>query len=66
MRLCNNLGVQVGGTNWYRGVAKVKPHLGDAIHPITSNSIETALQLTRYSFLLWLGGAASLLLLKIR
>ena len=57
------LGVQMGGTNWYRGVAKVKPLLGDAIHPITSNSIETALQLTRYSFLLWLGGSASLLLL---
>ncbi|MGB3640579.1 MAG: adenosylcobinamide-phosphate synthase CbiB [Rivularia sp. (in: cyanobacteria)] len=57
------LGVQMGGTNWYRGVAKVKPLLGDAIHPITSNSIETALQLTRYSFLLWLGGATSLLLL---
>lgn len=57
------LGVQMGGTNWYRGVAKIKPLLGDAIHPITSNSIETALQLTRYSFLLWLGGTASLLLL---
>lgn len=60
------LGVQMGGTNWYRGVAKVKPFLGDAIHPITSNSIKTALQLTRYSFLLWLGGAASLLLLTIK
>ncbi len=57
------LGVQMGGTNWYRGVPKVKPLLGDAIHPITSNSIQTALQLTRYSFLLWLGGTASLLLL---
>ncbi|MEM6753030.1 MAG: adenosylcobinamide-phosphate synthase CbiB, partial [Cyanobacteria bacterium P01_C01_bin.38] len=30
------LGVQMGGTNWYRGVAKIKPLLGDAIHPITS------------------------------
>ncbi len=59
------LGVQMGGTNWYRGVAKVKPLLGDAIYPITSNSIETALQLTRYSFLLWLGGATSLLLFTI-
>ncbi len=57
------LGVQMGGTNWYRGVAKVKPLLGDGIYPITSNSIETALQLTRYSFLLWLGGSVSLLLL---
>ncbi|MBV6625531.1 MAG: cobalamin biosynthesis protein [Rivularia sp. (in: Bacteria)] len=57
------LGVQMGGTNWYRGIAKIKPLLGDAIYPITSVSIETALQLTRYSFLLWMGGAASLLLL---
>ncbi|MEO1431799.1 MAG: adenosylcobinamide-phosphate synthase CbiB [Cyanobacteria bacterium J06633_8] len=57
------LGVQMGGTNWYRGIAKTKPLLGDAIYPITSDSIETALQLTRYSFLLWMGGAASLLLL---
>jgi adenosylcobinamide-phosphate synthase len=60
------LGVQMGGTNWYRGVAKVKPLLGDAIHPITSNSIQTSLKLTRYSFLLWLGGTASLLLLTIK
>jgi len=57
------LGVQMGGTNWYRGVAKVKPLLGDAINSITINSVETSLQLTRYSFLLWLGGAASLLFL---
>jgi adenosylcobinamide-phosphate synthase len=49
------LGVQMGGVNWYRGVAKHKPYLGDAIYPITPNSIYKALQLTRYSFLLWLG-----------
>ena len=60
------LGVQVGGTNWYRGVAKVKPLLGNPINSITANSIQTALQLTRYSFLLWLGGVASLLLLAIK
>jgi adenosylcobinamide-phosphate synthase len=57
------LGVQMGGTNWYRKVAKHKPLLGDAIHPITITNIHKTLQLTRYSFLLWLGGAASLLLL---
>lgn len=57
------LDVQMGGTNWYRGVAKVKPLLGDAINSITANSVETSLKLTRYSFLLWLGGAASLLFL---
>ncbi len=49
------LGVQMGGINWYRGVAKEKPLLGDAIYPITSDSIDKALQLTRYVFLLWLG-----------
>ncbi|MFM7406614.1 MAG: adenosylcobinamide-phosphate synthase CbiB [Cuspidothrix sp.] len=48
------LGVQMGGINWYRGVAKEKPLLGDAIYPITSDSIDKALQLTRYIFLLWL------------
>ncbi|WP_353929001.1 adenosylcobinamide-phosphate synthase CbiB [Okeanomitos corallinicola TIOX110] len=48
------LGVQVGGINFYGGVAKHKPLLGDAINPITSDSIDKALQLTRYSFLLWL------------
>ncbi|OKH15850.1 cobalamin biosynthesis protein [Fischerella major NIES-592] len=49
------LGVQLGGTNWYRGVAKHKPLLGDATHPITPASIEQALQITRCCFLLWLG-----------
>ncbi len=55
------LGVQMGGTNWYRGVAKDKPLLGDAINPITSTSIQTALQLTGYCFLLWLGMAMAIL-----
>jgi adenosylcobinamide-phosphate synthase len=49
------LGVQMGGINWYRGVAKEKPLLGDAIYPINSDSIDKALQLTRYVFLFWLG-----------
>lgn len=49
------LGVQVGGANYYGGVAKYKPLLGDPIHPITPDVIDQALQLTRYSFLLWLG-----------
>jgi len=51
------LGVQMGGTNWYRGVAKHKPLLGDPIHPITAARIHGALQLTRYCFLIWLGVA---------
>ncbi|MHC5613214.1 MAG: adenosylcobinamide-phosphate synthase CbiB [Nostoc sp.] len=57
------LGVQMGGTNWYRGVAKYKPLLGDAIYPITATSIQNALQLTRYCFLLWLGIAIALFLI---
>lgn len=48
------LGVQLGGTNWYRGVAKHKPLLGEPIYPITAEKIYQALQLTRYCFLLWL------------
>ncbi|XGV99979.1 MAG: adenosylcobinamide-phosphate synthase CbiB [Leptolyngbya sp. BL-A-14] len=48
------LDVQVGGINWYRGVAKPKPFLGDAIQPLTANVIDRALQLTRWSILLWL------------
>jgi adenosylcobinamide-phosphate synthase len=49
------LGVQMGGVNWYGGVAKHKPLLGDPIYPITPDSIDKALKLTRYAFLLWLG-----------
>jgi adenosylcobinamide-phosphate synthase len=55
------LGVQMGGTNWYGGVAKHKPLLGDPIYPITPTSVYKALQLTRYSFLLWLGLAILLI-----
>ncbi|MBW4611731.1 MAG: adenosylcobinamide-phosphate synthase CbiB [Desmonostoc vinosum HA7617-LM4] len=55
------LGVQMGGTNWYRGLAKQKPLLGDATYPITPASIDHALQLTRYCFLLWLGVAIAIL-----
>ncbi|MDF0556274.1 adenosylcobinamide-phosphate synthase CbiB [Kamptonema sp. UHCC 0994] len=49
------LGVQVGGTNSYRGMLKDKPFLGEPIHPITPEKINQALQLTRYCFLIWLG-----------
>lgn len=57
------LGVQMGGTNWYQGVAREKPLLGDAIYAIAPIHIYQALQLTRYCFLLWLGGATALFLL---
>ncbi|WP_017653253.1 adenosylcobinamide-phosphate synthase CbiB [Fortiea contorta] len=59
------LGVQMGGINWYRGVVKYKPLLGDAIHPITQISIHKALQLTGYCFLLWLGIAVAILLIPL-
>ncbi len=58
------LGVQVGGINWYRGVAKSKPLIGDAIYPITSARIYRALQLTRYCFFTWLLIAIALLLVN--
>lgn len=58
------LGVQMGGTNWYRGVAKEKPLLGDAINPITATTIHTAMQFTGYCFLLWLGMAIAILGVK--
>ncbi|WP_009632255.1 adenosylcobinamide-phosphate synthase CbiB [Synechocystis sp. PCC 7509] len=59
------LGVQVGGTNWYRGVAKPKPLIGDAIYPITSERIYQALQLTQYCFLTWLIIAIALAIIAI-
>ena len=49
------LGVQMGGTNWYGGVAKHKPLLGEPKRPLTPTCIDQALQLTRSCFLLWLG-----------
>jgi adenosylcobinamide-phosphate synthase len=51
------LGVQVGGINIYRGVVKEKPLLGNPVYPITRDRIERAIAFTRWSFLLWLGGA---------
>ncbi|MDJ0661198.1 MAG: adenosylcobinamide-phosphate synthase CbiB [Crocosphaera sp.] len=48
------LGVQLGGKNTYQGILKEKPLLGDPLNPITSHSIEKALNLTRICCLLWL------------
>ena len=56
------LGVQVGGTNTYRGIVKHKPLLGDGDRPITPGGIQEAMQLTRLAFFLWLGGALVVLL----
>ncbi len=49
------LGVQLGGTNSYRGVIKHKPLLGQPIHQISPEKIHQALKITRYIFLAWLG-----------
>jgi len=48
------LGVQMGGTNWYGGVAKHKPLLGDPIHPITAARIHGAAA-NSVLLLIWLG-----------
>ena len=55
------LGVQLGGTNYYRGVAKEKPLLSQPLNPITDRSIREALKLTRTCFLFWLTMAIVLL-----
>ena len=60
------LGVQLGGTNWYQGVAKHKSLLGNPVHPITPEKIYQALRLTRYCFLIWLGIAICALLFSLR
>ncbi|MGF1485775.1 MAG: adenosylcobinamide-phosphate synthase CbiB [Prochloraceae cyanobacterium] len=48
------LGVQLGGTNYYDGVVKEKPLLGDRDLEITIATVESALGLMRNCFLLWL------------
>lgn len=59
------LGVQVGGINWYGGVAKPKPLLGEPLHPIAPGHIRRSLRLTRIAFLLWLAvGAIAIGLLE--
>ncbi len=55
------LGVQVGGSNPYKGIVKHKPLLGDAIYPITAEVIAQATQLTRRNILIWLGMAIAAL-----
>ncbi len=49
------VGVQVGGINYYRGQVQEKPLLGDNLQPITPMIIQQGLQLTRDSFLIWIG-----------
>lgn len=49
------LDVQLGGTNFYQGVAVEKPLLGEPTEPITVTKINQALRLNRLCFLIWLG-----------
>jgi adenosylcobinamide-phosphate synthase len=57
------LGVQMGGDNYYRGVLKHKPLLGEPLQPITGDRIDQAFRFTRTCFLLWLGMAGLIHLL---
>jgi len=57
------LGVQLGGVNTYRGLIKVKPHLGEPLSPITAATIAKALGLTRQLCLLSLALTGGMLLL---
>ncbi|MBF2026197.1 MAG: cobalamin biosynthesis protein [Oscillatoriales cyanobacterium C42_A2020_001] len=54
------LDVQLGGVNYYKGVAKPKPLLGDPVQEIAPAHIYKALHLTRVCFLIWLGVAIAL------
>jgi adenosylcobinamide-phosphate synthase len=49
------LQVQLGGENYYRGVIKPKPFLGEPIEAIAPAKVRQALSLTRLCFLTWLG-----------
>jgi adenosylcobinamide-phosphate synthase len=58
------LGVQMGGVNHYKGKVKEKPLLGDAVYPITVQTINRALNLTRTNF--GMGLSMGLISLAIR
>jgi adenosylcobinamide-phosphate synthase len=49
------LQIQLGGENYYRGILKSKPLLGDPIEAIAPAKVKQALGLTRLCFLIWLG-----------
>jgi adenosylcobinamide-phosphate synthase len=48
------LGVQLGGDNYYKGELRSKPLLGTADRPITPETIDRALNWTRWVLLVWL------------
>ena len=58
------LGVQLGGDNYYGGLIRKKPLLGEPQEPITSTKVEQALVLTRSCFLLWL--AIAVIIISVR
>ncbi len=58
------LNVQMGGLNYYQGITKPKPLLGNPNHAITPDKVHQALKLTRSSFLLWLTFAVVIWLLN--
>lgn len=58
------LGVQMGGANQYKGIIKLKPLLGDATQPITGQTIDQAMNMTRMSFLIWLSIALASLTIQ--
>jgi adenosylcobinamide-phosphate synthase len=47
------LGVRLGGENSYRGEKKIKPFLGDALHPLTQETAEQTLRLLDRLQILW-------------
>jgi adenosylcobinamide-phosphate synthase len=54
------LAVQMGGVNYYQGVIKPKPLLGESTRPITAEVIRQATQLTRRNVLIWLAIALAI------
>lgn len=58
------LGIQLGGFNTYRGIAKPKPLLGLPHNTITTTTVRSALTLNRRCFLSWLFIAIGLLCLR--
>ncbi|WP_460194989.1 adenosylcobinamide-phosphate synthase CbiB [Thermosynechococcus sp. FA-CM-4201] len=56
------LGVRLGGTNTYRGTVKVKPFLGEPLHPIDQGTIIAALWLSRSLYLITLTATGGIVL----
>ena len=58
------LGVQLGGTNYYGGVVKEKPLLGDRDNEITTETVDLALGIMRNCCLLWLAVGSIVLIVE--